>query len=187
MGDKGGGDGDQPSALIQVDGSTDAPSSSCQSSADSELLSHLSSVVAHEQLINTSVKSELEKTKVKNTKIVFQLDGLGDSSSSDEEDEDNDDEEDDDDEEDEEDDDDDDETEDKPEPKKQEEPELGSDDDVSTDEDPTELFDTDNVVVCQYDKIHRTKSRWKFNLKVGIMSLNGRDHVFQKATGEANW
>merc|ERR1739838_309706 len=173
MGDKGGGDGDQPSALIQVDGSTDAPSSSCQSSADSELLSHLSSVVAHEQLINTSVKSELEKTKVKNTKIVFQLDGLGDSSSSDEEDEDNDDEEDDDDEEDEEDDD---EKEDKPEPKKQEEPELGSDDDVSTDEDPTELFDTDNVVVCQYDKIHRTKSRWKFNLKVGIMSLNGRDH-----------
>merc|ERR1739838_685848 len=144
MGDKGGGDGDQPSALIQVDGSTDAHSSSCQSSADSELLSHLSSVVAHEQLINTSVKSELEKTKVKNTKIVFQLDGLGDSSSSDEEDEDNDD--------------DDDETEDKPEPKKQEEPELGSDDDVSTDEDPTELFDTDNVVVCQYDKIHRTKS-----------------------------
>merc|ERR1739838_734771 len=172
MGDKGGGDGDQPSALIQVDGSTDAPSSSCQSSADSELLSHLSSVVAHEQLINTSVKSELEKTKVKNTKIVFQLDGLGDSSSSDEEDEDNDDEEDDDDEEDEEDDD---------------EEDDDDDDDVSTDEDPTELFDTDNVVVCQYDKIHRTKSRWKFNLKVGIMSLNGRDHVFQKATGEANW
>merc|ERR1739838_281075 len=119
MGDKGGGDGDQPSALIQVDGSTDAPSSSCQSSADSELLSHLSSVVAHEQLINTSVKSELEKTKVKNTKIVFQLDGLGDSSSSDEEDEVNDDE-----------------TEDKPEPKKQEEPELGSDDDVSTEDKP---------------------------------------------------
>ena len=29
---------------------------------------------------------------------------------------------------------------------------LNSGDDVS-DEDPTELFDTDNVVVCQYDKV----------------------------------
>jgi hypothetical protein len=29
---------------------------------------------------------------------------------------------------------------------------LNSEDDVS-DEDPTELFDTDNVVVCQYDKV----------------------------------
>ena len=29
---------------------------------------------------------------------------------------------------------------------------LNSDDDVS-DADPSELFDTDNVVVCQYDKV----------------------------------
>jgi len=29
---------------------------------------------------------------------------------------------------------------------------LNSEDDVS-DEDPTDLFDTDNVVVCQYDKV----------------------------------
>ena len=29
---------------------------------------------------------------------------------------------------------------------------LNSDDDVS-EEDPSELFDTDNVVVCQYDKV----------------------------------
>ena len=29
---------------------------------------------------------------------------------------------------------------------------LNTDDDIS-DEDPAELFDTDNVVVCQYDKV----------------------------------
>lgn len=29
---------------------------------------------------------------------------------------------------------------------------LNSEDDV-TDDDPTDLFDTDNVVVCQYDKV----------------------------------
>nr|XP_002131438.1 TFIIA-alpha and beta-like factor isoform X1 [Ciona intestinalis] len=66
-----------------------------------------------------------------------------------------------------------------------EEPLCSADD--GSDDDPVELFDTDNVVVCQYDKIHRAKCRWKFNLKVGIMNLNGKDLVFQKATGEAEW
>jgi hypothetical protein len=35
---------------------------------------------------------------------------------------------------------------------------LNSEDDVS-DEDPTDLFDTDNVVVCQYDKVLVQSSR----------------------------
>lgn len=34
----------------------------------------------------------------------------------------------------------------------QEEDPLNSDDDVS-DDDPADLFDTDNVVVCQFDKV----------------------------------
>ncbi|XP_038046168.1 transcription initiation factor IIA subunit 1-like isoform X1 [Patiria miniata] len=67
-----------------------------------------------------------------------------------------------------------------------EEESLNSDDDVS-DEDPEELFETDNVVVCQYDKISRSRNRWKFHLKNGIMNLKGRDYVFFKATGDANW
>ena len=37
----------------------------------------------------------------------------------------------------------------------EEEP-LGSEDDIS-DEDASELYETDNVVVCQYDKISRTR------------------------------
>nr|CAD7394131.1 unnamed protein product [Timema cristinae] len=74
---------------------------------------------------------------------------------------------------------------------------LNSGDDVS-DDDPTDLFDTDNVVVCQYDKVRRLKkmltfqitrsrNKWKFYLKDGIMSLGGKDYVFQKANGDAEW
>ncbi|XP_071054578.1 transcription initiation factor IIA subunit 1-like isoform X2 [Onthophagus taurus] len=67
----------------------------------------------------------------------------------------------------------------------EEEP-LNSEDDV-TDEDPTDLFDTENVVVCQYDKITRNRNKWKFHLKDGIMNLNGEDYLFQRATGDAEW
>ncbi|XP_011162067.1 transcription initiation factor IIA subunit 1 isoform X3 [Solenopsis invicta] len=63
---------------------------------------------------------------------------------------------------------------------------LNSEDDV-TDDDPTDLFETDNVVVCQYDKITRSRNKWKFYLKDGIMNLTGKDYVFQKANGDAEW
>ncbi|EEC14084.1 tfiia large subunit, putative, partial [Ixodes scapularis] len=67
----------------------------------------------------------------------------------------------------------------------EEEP-LNSDDDVS-DEEATENFEIDNVVVCQYDKISRSRNRWKFHFKDGIMNLQGKDYVFQKAVGDAEW
>ncbi|NWH98821.1 TF2AY factor, partial [Tichodroma muraria] len=67
-----------------------------------------------------------------------------------------------------------------------EEDPLNSGDDVS-EQDITDLFDTDNVIVCQYEKIHRTKNKWKFYLKDGVMSIEGKDHVFAKATGDAEW
>lgn len=77
---------------------------------------------------------------------VTQLDGPGDSS-----DEDDDDVEDDDDDVEEEDDRDDEEHDDDNDENQDEEP-LNSEDDV-TDDDPSVLFETDNVVVCQYDKV----------------------------------
>ncbi|XP_071436490.1 stonin-1 isoform X2 [Pithys albifrons albifrons] len=67
-----------------------------------------------------------------------------------------------------------------------EEDPLNSGDDVS-EQDIPDLFDTDNVIVCQYDKIHRTKNKWKFYLKDGVMSFGGKDHVFAKAIGVAEW
>ncbi|XP_068597700.1 TFIIA-alpha and beta-like factor [Brachionichthys hirsutus] len=68
----------------------------------------------------------------------------------------------------------------------EEEDPLNSGDDVIEQEIP-DLFDTDNVIVCQYDKIHRSKNRWKFHLKDGVMCYGGRDYVFSKAVGEAEW
>ncbi|NXN84856.1 TF2AY factor, partial [Bombycilla garrulus] len=67
-----------------------------------------------------------------------------------------------------------------------EEDPLNSGDDVS-EQDIADLFDTNNVIVCQYEKIHRTKNKWKFYLKDGVMSIEGKDHVFAKASGDAEW
>ncbi|KAM9068165.1 TFIIA-alpha and beta-like factor isoform 2-T6 [Sarcophilus harrisii] len=67
-----------------------------------------------------------------------------------------------------------------------EEDPLNSGDDVS-EQDVPDLFDTDNVIVCQYDKIHRSKNKWKFYLKDGVMCFGGKDYVFAKAIGDAEW
>ncbi|XP_004369534.1 TFIIA-alpha and beta-like factor isoform X1 [Trichechus manatus latirostris] len=67
-----------------------------------------------------------------------------------------------------------------------EEDPLNSGDDDS-EQDVPDLFDTDNVIVCQYDKIHRNKNKWKFYLKDGVMCFGGKDFVFAKAIGDAEW
>uniref|UniRef100_A0A1A7WLP2 General transcription factor IIA, 1 n=2 Tax=Iconisemion striatum TaxID=60296 RepID=A0A1A7WLP2_9TELE len=108
--------------------------------------------------------------------MMLQVDGAGDTSSEEDEDE----------EEEYDEDDDEDKDKDGGEDGQVEEEPLNSGDDVS-DDDGGELFDTENVVVCQYDKIHRSKNKWKFHLKDGIMNLNGRDYVFSKAIGDAEW
>ncbi|XP_077179521.1 transcription initiation factor IIA subunit 1 isoform X2 [Paroedura picta] len=108
--------------------------------------------------------------------LVLQVDGAGDTSSEEDEEE----------EEDYDDDEEEDKEKDGGEDGQVEEEPLNSEDDVS-DEEGQELFDTENVVVCQYDKIHRSKNKWKFHLKDGIMNLNGRDYVFSKAIGDAEW
>uniref|UniRef100_A0A8D2KZU4 General transcription factor IIA subunit 1 like n=1 Tax=Varanus komodoensis TaxID=61221 RepID=A0A8D2KZU4_VARKO len=67
-----------------------------------------------------------------------------------------------------------------------EEDPLNSGDDVSEQETP-DVFDTDNIIVCQYDKVQRSKNRWKFYLKDGVMCFAGKDYVFSKAIGDAEW
>jgi transcription initiation factor TFIIA large subunit len=134
------------------------------------------------QSIGVDVKAST--TSVKNKGFV-QVDGQtagGDSSEDEDEDDDDDDDLDDDA------DDRDDEREEEPEEEGQDEEPLNSDDDVSDAEGSSErLYDIENVVVCQFDKITRTRNKWKFHLKDGIMNLNGKDYVFQKATGDAEW
>ncbi|XP_065672643.1 TFIIA-alpha and beta-like factor isoform X2 [Hydra vulgaris] len=164
----------QKQHVIQVDGQNDEISIS--RSADS-----LSA--------QTSINKKKFNKKSPLVNVVLQLDGTNDSSSEEEIDEDDDD-----------DDDDDEDFDNYPiapvaggnsngdmESKDEEEEEpLNSEDDVS-DEDPTDLFDTENVVVCQYDKIARTRNRWKFHLKDGIMNLRNKDFVFHKANGDSEW
>jgi len=129
-----------------------------------------------------------KKQHKKGKKIrLSQVDGPHEDSSDDDDDLDNVDDDDDDDADDDDDDDDDlDKEDEENEDGGAEEEPLGSDDDIS-DEDPADLFDTENVVVCQYDRITRARNKWKFHLKDGIMNLNGRDYVFQKANGDAEW
>ncbi|XP_064421007.1 transcription initiation factor IIA subunit 1 [Latimeria chalumnae] len=135
-----------------------------------------SAQVQGQSAVQTQPPPQQQQPPQSQAPLVLQVDGAGDTSSEEDEDED----EDYDDEEEEEKD------KDGGEDGQVEEEPLNSEDDVS-DEEGQELFDTENVVVCQYDKIHRSKNKWKFHLKDGIMNLNGRDFVFSKATGDAEW
>lgn len=126
--------------------------------------------------IHTAQKTTPSTENSNNRNRIVQLDG---PNSSEEDDEDEDDFND-------EDEDQDDQNDDEIEQTGEEEEPLNSEDDVS-DEDPVEIFDTENVVVCQYDKVTRSRNKWKFNFKDGIMNLQGKDYVFQKANGDAEW
>ncbi|XP_004294662.1 PREDICTED: transcription initiation factor IIA large subunit-like [Fragaria vesca subsp. vesca] len=59
-----------------------------------------------------------------------------------------------------------------------------NDDDDQDDVDQGEELNTQHLVLAQFDKVTRTKSRWKCTLKDGIMHINNKDVLFNKATGE---
>lgn len=61
--------------------------------------------------------------------------------------------------------------------------ELDSDLDDPDDEEP----ETDHIVLCQFEKVTRIKNKRKCNLKDGVMHINGRDYLFNKANGEFDW
>ncbi|XP_021894528.1 transcription initiation factor IIA large subunit-like isoform X2 [Carica papaya] len=58
------------------------------------------------------------------------------------------------------------------------------DDDELDDVDQGDELNTQHLVLAQFDKVTRTKSRWKCTLKDGIMHINNKDILFNKATGE---
>eukprot|EP00217_Crustomastix_stigmatica_P005648 CAMPEP_0183792986 /NCGR_PEP_ID=MMETSP0803_2-20130417/2934_1 /TAXON_ID=195967 /ORGANISM="Crustomastix stigmata, Strain CCMP3273" /LENGTH=283 /DNA_ID=CAMNT_0026037359 /DNA_START=32 /DNA_END=880 /DNA_ORIENTATION=- len=43
-----------------------------------------------------------------------------------------------------------------------------------------------NLVLCQFDKVARTKNKWKCVLREGVMHLNGTEEVFQECTGDSS-
>ncbi len=62
-------------------------------------------------------------------------------------------------------------------------------DDTDDDGDNNDEDDDSNpqVMLCLYDKVQRTKNKWKCTLKDGVLTVAGREYVFQKATGEFEW
>jgi transcription initiation factor TFIIA large subunit len=58
------------------------------------------------------------------------------------------------------------------------------DDDVDDADQGDEEPATNHLVLAQFDKVTRSKNKWKCTLKDGIMHLNNRDILFVKATGE---
>lgn len=64
--------------------------------------------------------------------------------------------------------------------------ELGSDLDDDRDEE-AELNELEDFVLCTYEKVTRTKNKWRGILKNGIVHIRGRDYVFNRANFEFEW
>ncbi|KAH8280873.1 hypothetical protein KR054_002641 [Drosophila jambulina] len=68
----------------------------------------------------------------------------------------------------------------------QEEP-LNSGDDLTDDEEIEEKFESENLVACQYDVVSRSRNKWKFIFRDGMMKVHGKEFVFKRAEGDAVW
>ncbi|KAK4465637.1 transcription initiation factor IIA large subunit [Cladorrhinum samala] len=67
---------------------------------------------------------------------------------------------------------------------------INSDLDDPDDENDDDDDDDDaagHMMLCMYDKVQRVKNKWKCTLKDGVLTVNGREYVFHKATGEYEW
>ncbi|KAJ2773118.1 transcription factor IIA subunit alpha [Coemansia nantahalensis] len=60
-------------------------------------------------------------------------------------------------------------------------------DDSDEEEDNENNEDSAHIILCQYEKVSRSKNKWKCVLRDGIMLINGRDYLFQKANGDFEW
>ncbi|KAK9480309.1 transcription factor IIA, alpha/beta subunit [Lipomyces japonicus] len=67
---------------------------------------------------------------------------------------------------------------------------INSDLDDSEDELNSENEEEDDsgmIMLCLYDKVQRTKNKWKCVLKDGVVNVNGKDYLFGKGNGEYEW
>lgn len=67
---------------------------------------------------------------------------------------------------------------------------IGSDLDDSDDEGEIDSENEDEdmpLMLCSYEKVHRTKNKWRANLSHGVVCINGREWVFEKGNGEYEW
>jgi len=64
---------------------------------------------------------------------------------------------------------------------------LDSEDDLNESEDDEDGFEAEHFAVCQYDKVARSKAKWNIHLKNGIITVDGREFCFCKASGVLEW
>jgi hypothetical protein len=67
---------------------------------------------------------------------------------------------------------------------------IGSDLDDSEEEGDIDSDQEDEdmpLMLCSYEKVHRTKNKWRANLSNGVVCINGREWVFEKGNGEYEW
>ncbi|KAJ3021628.1 transcription factor IIA subunit alpha [Thoreauomyces humboldtii] len=65
--------------------------------------------------------------------------------------------------------------------------EDGINSELDDDDSDDENYNAQHLILCQYEKVNRVKNKWKCTLKDGIITVNGRDYVFNKANGEFEW
>ncbi|KAL1217692.1 hypothetical protein V5N11_006432 [Cardamine amara subsp. amara] len=64
---------------------------------------------------------------------------------------------------------------------------LNEDDDDDEEDAIDDDMDIPHLVMCQFDKVKRSKNKWECNLKSGVMQINGKNIHFSKATGVFNF
>lgn len=53
-----------------------------------------------------------------------------------------------------------------------------------SEEDEEQEADIKNVLVAQFEKVTRSRNKWKCTLKDGVMHIDGREYLFSTAFGE---
>ena len=59
--------------------------------------------------------------------------------------------------------------------------------DSSEEEDVIDEDGIENLILCQYEKVTRTKNKWKCILKDGMLHINDQDYAFHRATCDFEW
>ncbi len=63
-----------------------------------------------------------------------------------------------------------------------------SGEELSADEtDEDEESDIKNIVLAQFEKVSRSRNKWKCTLKDGVMHIDGREYLFSTAFGEMHF
>lgn len=57
----------------------------------------------------------------------------------------------------------------------------------SDSEDEVKGKDTQNYMMCLFDKVTKNKYKWKVNFKQGFLNIGNADYAFSLAQGDLDW